>query len=259
MMLRLITLLLAIVFSPLQAAENPIEFFLSTLHENPDADSTESFGLDEESKMNHLLRHQDYIAVLSRLWSEENIGRRIDWLESKFDENHTLLFFTLAEEYFRRNPTLETMVFLSYPLIYAASWRLMLDEICTRDEEYSHSIELLDSSLKKIMLESLSDEYTMEEIESFFEGSFQKFFTTCVEYQLRILRPFLDRRINAIPSPAWLIDEEVTSAKRREWKLMQRKYCEFLLSIVYQGIDDFLEDPQEFFHQTDLRIPEFFP
>jgi hypothetical protein len=83
------------------------------------------------------LNANDYISALSLLWGERDSTQRLTWLRDHENQLHAPLLYEQAIAEFKENPTVETVIQVSLPLIKAGTFRLQQDARCSADSSVS--------------------------------------------------------------------------------------------------------------------------
>lgn len=106
---------------------------LNAVESNKIIQKYKSVGLSNRNALDDALARVDYITVLSHVWAERNRESRLTWLREKEGEMHAPLLFELAIAEFNAAPTVETVINVAYPLLKAATLRVMQDAACSKD------------------------------------------------------------------------------------------------------------------------------
>lgn len=188
---------------PLVLFANPI--YLIPYRDTPRWDATYR-GLSNPRRADHLLETQDYEEFLKLLWTEKNLDTRIEYLEGRLDNLHTLPFFELALAYIEKNPTLENYFLRAHPLYLIGVHRAELDAACSTSPSAQAAVEFLAAAYRHAIEEILLTKYeeealTEERLTHYAENHRDPNPIT------RYLEPFLAPDKYILPSPNWLLDD----------------------------------------------------
>ena len=95
----------------------------------PFSSKNQSDLFDERTQKD--LEDGEFSRVLMTLWREEDLKKKLMWLEQKSIESHPLLLFEEALAKFQDSPTLAVLVKESIPLVHGAHFRLLQDATCS--------------------------------------------------------------------------------------------------------------------------------
>jgi hypothetical protein len=121
--------------------KNVLSFLEKTTYDKKLQSQLEKKGLgifDPDLDIN--LQNGDIPAVLTAFWSEQDLEKRILWLDLKSEMLHPILLFEEAITKFKHNPTSTTFVSESLPLLHSAYFRLLQDAQCSLNTTIKTSI-----------------------------------------------------------------------------------------------------------------------
>lgn len=169
------------------------------------ADLKKSYnGLNNEEKVNELLKQQNYTQVLNTLWTEPNVNKKIAWLEKKVNNGDPLLMFELGAAYYDQNPTLETYVNQTMPWFLAGARRTLIDSACTSDESVSAAPDFLLMVYQNDILTDLRKQYSQQQIEKYFADHSKEFQRNSLGMLKKVMQPFVNGQEGTMPSPRWV-------------------------------------------------------
>ena len=90
-------------------------------------------GLTKEDQLIRHLALGEYMPVLKAIWSERDRSKRLQWLRSHQSEMHAPLLYEQAVVEFSQSPTEETLLQVSFPLLFEAGFRVFQDSQCCQD------------------------------------------------------------------------------------------------------------------------------
>lgn len=128
-----------------------------------------SVGLTDPNLEQNFLEG-NFSAVLTALWSEPDLEKRLLWLISKSEYLHPILLYEEATTKFRLSPTQSTLVKECLPLLHSAHFRSLQDAQCS-----------LNTTIKMFVVPRIYELYRIR------LGNlvFKKFQTPFFEYELR--------------------------------------------------------------------------
>lgn len=220
------------------AAQADVVLFSTYKSENIKETLQKSYnGLSDEEKLDTLLQEQNYIEVLKHLWSEPDVCKRLTWLEKKINENHPILIFELAEDYYLKDPTLECFLTKTMPWIIAGATRTLLDTRCTKDNSVSSCVDQLLATYHQRIVEKCLETYTLEQMEEYIIANADLFKSENLIVQERVFKSLVDK--TDIPSPKWVfthgasafMDEE-NLVPESEFNLIRKKGALEILGMI---------------------------
>jgi hypothetical protein len=110
-------------------------------------------GMKDLNALEQNLKEQDYIAILTALWSEQDPDKRLMWLREKQIGSHPILLFELAVEVMKQAPTMENFEEALY-LLELGRYRTEIDAVCITDVSASAAGQ----SLYSIYAKAISEE-----------------------------------------------------------------------------------------------------
>lgn len=196
-------------------------------------------GLDNYEKLTGLLKKQEHIEILNRLWTERNYTKRINWLQETVSENHPMMMMELAYAYFLRSPTLETYQIKSLPLLHVAKMRLEMDASCTSDESVFAGVSVVEN-YEMIILETLLRRNTNDELQEYCSKNLEREFISLYELAKILLYPFTQEEKYSLPSPSWIFyhgldafTDTPNEVPEKDWDQIRKKIaCERLKFIA---------------------------
>jgi hypothetical protein len=90
--------------------------------------------------IDHYLIHSAFPEVLTALWKEPDVAKKVTWLVSKSEQLHPILLYEEAIAKFLANPTVSQLTTESLPLVDAAHFRLCQDAECSLNSEVKTSV-----------------------------------------------------------------------------------------------------------------------
>lgn len=162
---------------------------------------------------------ENYTAVLSALWSENDSKKKLQWLREHAVDLHPLLMYELAIEEFKVSTTIETLNTVSAPLIRSASFRVLQDLRCFDSSSLIHAPKFLE----ELYVKALRREVRVEMMESYVLS--QNMRLSKIHSKLKEVA-LLSMSMN-LPSPKWIAKGSMHS--ENHWKALRDQVAlEFL-------------------------------
>lgn len=113
-------------------------------------------GMKDLEALEEQLNEQDYIAVLTALWSEQNADMRLTWLREKQIDSHPILLMELAVEIMKKDPNLESFEEALF-LLEFAKVRTEIDAVCITDTSARVAAQSLYTTYAKAIAEEVRE------------------------------------------------------------------------------------------------------
>ncbi|MEM1282154.1 MAG: hypothetical protein AAGG81_01230 [Chlamydiota bacterium] len=157
-------------------------------------------GMKDLDGLERNLSEQDYIAILTALWSEQDGDKRLMWLREKQIDNHPILLMELAVEIMKQNPSLEHFQEALF-LLELGRFRTELDAVCITDSSAAVAGQSLYSVYAKAVASEVRENpaLTRELIDSP-----QDLLNKEILEKLLIALKRTRLELDSLPSPEWV-------------------------------------------------------
>ncbi len=147
------------------------------------------------------LKAGDYVSVLRPLWAETDRPKRLDWLRANEHKFYPVLPFERAMAEFKANPTVDTIIRISKPLLTFGHLRNTMDAKCSTDLSIEGPSQEMRDSYNTAFGNLVSKELGSIPLIS---REQHKETVRAVISHLKELEEELSKADSTVPSPAWL-------------------------------------------------------
>jgi len=208
--------------------------------------------LSYQTKLDRLLKRQDYAEVINTLALEPSANKRVAWLESKLSERHTMLIFELALQLLKAKPSLKTYYFETLPFFRAAIAMLVLDCSCTSDKSVGGAVGSL-AFAYAMQFEEQLERYSQVERDAY-EKKHQIETEKVNLYKCKeILNPYTTAAITQMPSPAWVFPHglgavlgEENEIPPSQWNTIRQEMAIAYMEEIEEDLFQLENDPEGF-------------
>ncbi len=193
-------------------------------------------GLKDLKKIDALLEKQNYIEVLNHLWTEKNLRKRKLWLEKKFKEGHSLLFFELGIDSYLENPVLETLQTRTFPYINIGAKRVEIDAECSSDPSVKAAGMCLLMKYMEGLQSLISERYSEEEVFSYIDNTQQIYFTALRELAHKAFKGFI-LKPSRMPRPDWVFAHGIDALYKRPNTIPSDQFNEIRKNATIQSLE----------------------